>query len=125
MSGRARYPVFFANLVYAAVLLALGVAPGVPAIASNVSDHIAHTAAYALQAVLLFLLFLPANGRALAAVLAAVAAAAYGGFVEMLQVFQPTRTVEVLDIGANALGAGMAASLAYLVTHPKRVGRGG
>lgn len=124
MPGRARRAVIAANLAYAAVLLVLGVVPDVPEIAKEIPDYTSHALAYGVHGALLFALFLPLTGRGTAAVLAAAGATLYGGFVEALQLLQPARSVEILDIAANALGAGAAAAIAFLLTqsHERRDG---
>jgi len=104
-----------ANLAFATLLLVLGVVPDIPEIGADIPDVAAHGIAYAAQTVLLFAMLLPSTGRCSAAILAALAAIAYGGLVEGLQSFQPARTVEIRDLGANALGAVVAATLLYLV----------
>ncbi|MBD3855131.1 MAG: VanZ family protein [Acidobacteria bacterium] len=78
----------------------------------------AHTA-------LMFALLLPSIGRGNAAVLAFVGAVIYGGLVEALQFLQPARTVEIRDILANSVGAGMAAIVLYFVTAPRPTGGSG
>ena len=124
MSRRARRLVVVANLACAVVLLVLGLLPEMPAVALNVSDHTAHALAYAVQAGLLFALFLPSIGRGMAALLAAAVAVLYGGFVEVLQLLQPARTTEIVDLAANVAGAGMAATIAYFLTPMRKVGDG-
>jgi len=124
MSHPVRSVVFVANLIYAAVLLVLGLSPNPPAFATGVSDHAAHALAYAVQAGLLFALFLPSAGRGMAALLAAAVAVLYGGFVETLQLLQPERTFEYIDLGANLVGAGMAASIAFFLTRPRKARAG-
>jgi VanZ family protein len=124
MSHPVRNVVFVANLLYAALLLVLGLLPNLPAFATGVSDHAAHALAYAVQAGLLFALFLPSGGRGMAALLAAGVAGLYGGFVETLQFLQPERTFEYIDLGVNFVGAGMAASMAFFLTRPREARTG-
>ena len=124
MSHPVRSVVLVANLLYAAVLLVLGLLPNLPAFATGVSDHAAHALAYAVQAGLLFALFLPSAGRGMAALLAAAVAGLYGGFVETLQLLQPERTFEYIDLGVNFVGAGMAASIAFFLTRPREARTG-
>lgn len=110
-----RRSVIAANLAYAALLLVLGVLPGVPAFAPGVSDSTAHGIAYAGFAALLFAFFLPLVGRGRAAVFSVLGSIAYGGLVEALQTLQPARSVEIGDIAANSVGAVIAAFALYLV----------
>jgi VanZ family protein len=120
MGTRVRRLVIVGNLLYAAILLSLGVFPDVPEIAKDVPDFAAHGFAYAAHTALLFALLIPSIGRCNAAVFAVVGAILYGGLVEMLQFLQPTRTVEIRDLGANTIGAAVAASVLYLVTGRER-----
>jgi VanZ family protein len=108
--------VIAANLIYAVALLVVGLIPSIPEAVAGVSDHLAHAMAYAVQAVLLYGLFLRSCGRGRAAVLAIGVAVLYGGFVEMLQSLQPTRTVEAADLVANTVGAAAATVIVYIVT---------
>ena len=124
MARRIRRLVVVANLVYAAVLLILGLVPDVPMLATGISDHAAHALAYAVQAGLLFALFLPLAGRGPAALLAGAGAVIYGGVVETLQLLQPSRTAEIFDLAANAIGAGLTASIAFLLTPRRETGDG-
>jgi VanZ family protein len=125
MGKPVRRFVIVANLVYAAVLLVLGVVPDVPDFASDIPDFATHGFAYAAHTALLFALLLPSIGRGSAAIFAVVGAVLYGGLVEMLQFFQPARTVEIRDLLANSGGAGMAAMILYLLTGPRTTGGSG
>jgi len=116
MAKQVRRFVIVANLVYAAVLLCLGVIPDVPEVAVDIPDFAAHGLAYAGHTVLLFFLLLPLIGRGNAPVFALTGAVLYGGLVEALQFLQPQRSVEMRDLLANAIGAVAAATLLYLVT---------
>jgi VanZ family protein len=122
MARKIRGFVIVANLVYAAVLLCLGVIPDVPEIAVDIPDFAAHGLAYAAHTVLLYALLLPSIGRGTTAIFAVAGAVLYGGLVEALQFFQPARTVEIRDLLANSVGAGMAAMILYLVTGPRTTG---
>jgi VanZ family protein len=102
------------NLLYAGVLLSLGIVPTLPTAA--VSDHAAHALAYGLQAGLLYVFLLPTQNRGAAAILAATGAIVYGGLIEALQLVRPARSFELLDLAANAAGAVLAVSIAYLLT---------
>jgi VanZ family protein len=113
---KRRRLVIAANVVYAFILLTLGLISDVPTVVSGVPDLVAHAAAYAVQAVLLFILLVPSLGRWKAALLSAVGAVVFGGLVEALQLIQPARSVELRDLAANTVGAAMAASILYLVT---------
>jgi len=125
MARPARRFVIAANLVYAASLLVLGVAPDVPDVAVDIPDFAAHGIAYAAHTALMFALLFPLVGRGKAAILAFAGAVLYGGLVEALQFLQPARTVEIRDLLANAVGAGMAAMILYFVTRSKTTdGRG-
>jgi VanZ family protein len=116
MARQFRRFVIAVNLVYAATLLSLGVVPDVPEITAGIPDFAAHGFAYAAHTVLLFALLLPSIGKGNAVLLAVAGAVLYGGLVEILQYFQPARTVEIRDLGANAIGALVAATVLYLVT---------
>jgi len=120
MAKKLRRFVIVANLVYAAVLLCLGVIPDVPEVAVDIPDFAAHSLAYAAHTVLLYALLLPSFGRGNAAIIAFTGAVLYGGIVEALQFLQPVRTVEMRDLLANAIGAVVAATLLYLVTGRER-----
>ena len=121
-ASRFRRFVIAANLVYAAVLLFLGVVPDAPSIGVDIPDFAAHGVAYAVQTVLLFALFLPSIGRGNAAIFAVAGAVIYGGFVEALQFLQPVRIVEIRDLLANSVGAGIAGMSLYLATEPRTTG---
>jgi VanZ family protein len=122
MSSRDRGLLIAANLAYAVLLLALGLTPRLPGIADIVSDDFFHMHAYAAQAALLFLLFVHDLGRSKAAFLALAVAIAYGGCVECLQALQPARSVEMADFASNAIGAGIAALAAFLLSQGNQVG---
>ncbi len=124
-SSRVRRIVIFANLVYAAALLLLGVAPDLPGAALDIPDFVAHGIAYAAHTALMFALLRPLVGRGKAAVLAFAGAVLYGGLVEALQFLQPARTVEIRDVLANSVGAGLASMTLFFVTGPSATdGRG-
>lgn len=122
----ARHPkaLLVANGVYAALLVVLGLLPYLPQFGKEIPDYVPHGAAYALQAALLFSLAEARFGAAVGAVAAAVGATAFGGLVELLQLFQPARTFEAGDLLANALGAGAASAAAYLWTRWGGKGKG-
>jgi VanZ family protein len=111
---RKQTPWLAANLVYAGVLVALGMVPDLPPFGKDVPDDLPHGAAYALQAVLLYCLVKTRLGAAAGAVSAAAGATKFGGFVEILQLLQPARTFEGEDVLANAVGAGAGVAATYL-----------
>lgn len=113
---KTRRLVIAANVMYAIVLLTLGLMPDVPQLVPGIPDRLAHTAAYAIQSALLFALLLSSTGRGTAAILSAVGAVVFGGIVETLQLLQPARTVELRDLVANTVGAVTAAAILYAVT---------
>lgn len=107
-----------ANLLYAVVLLSLGALPNIRV--EGVPDHIAHAMAYGVQAGLLYLFLMRMLRPMTAALLAATGTMFYGGLIEALQLIQPSRTFEILDLAANAVGAVAAASIAFILTPPVR-----
>lgn len=119
MSFSGKRQLAAANLLYAVVLLSLGILPTLPG--ARVPDHAAHALAYGFQAGLLYLFLLPSQSRRTAALLAAAGAIVYGGLVEALQLVQPSRTFEIVDLVANAVGAVSTVSIAYLLTRRAKV----
>jgi VanZ family protein len=117
MSARHRGLVIVLNLVYAMVLLVLGLLPSVGNVAPGIPDQVAHSIAYGVQAVLLTLLFMPAGGIWRGAFAAFSMALVYGGLVEGLQILQPQRTVELSDLMANSLGAAAGAASMIVAAH--------
>ena len=107
-----------ANLLYAVVLLALGLISDVSRFVPilNTPDLVAHAAAYAVQAAFLYALLLPTCGQGRAALLSAFGATLYGGVIEASQLLQPARVFEARDLAANAVGAASAAAVLYLAT---------
>jgi VanZ family protein len=93
------------NATYASVLILLALAPSPSAPGLQVSDTLAHLAAYGLQALLLYFLFARFCRRSIAVPAAALGAAAFGAFTEGLQLLQPSRSAEIADILANTAGA--------------------
>lgn len=120
MSTRVRGLLIAVNLAYAALLLVLGLSPRLPAVAENLSDDFFHMLAYGVQSTLLFLLIVESFGRKKAAFLALAVSIAYGGCVEGLQALQPARSVEMSDVASNALGAGIAAMAAFLLSQERQ-----
>ena len=106
---------WYANAVYAILLVIAGLAPRIPTtVVGLVTDTWVHALAYGLQAILLFLAMsgpLPPIG---AAWLSFLGASAFGAVVELLQYLQPSRLVENTDLIANTGGA-LAATLLILV----------
>ena len=115
MARPFRLTMIAANLVYAAALFMAGVSPNLPDVAIGITDHAAHSVAAAIQAALLFTLLLAWTGKGTAALLAAAGATLYGGFIETMQFFQPSRTTEIADLVANAVGACTTAAIVFLV----------
>ena len=108
-----RRNLWYANAVYAILLVIAGLIPRIPAVAGLVTDTWGHALAYGLQAILLFLalsgLFPPLG----AASLSFLVASGFGAGVELLQYLQPSRVVENADLIANTGGA-FAATLLIL-----------
>jgi VanZ family protein len=111
-----------ANLLYAVFLLSLGILPDLPA--ARVSDHTAHGLAYGFQAALLYAFLLSLQSRGRAALLAIACTLVWGSLIEGLQLVQPARTFEFLDLAANGVGAAVTVSIAYLLTGQKGVEAG-
>ncbi len=125
MATRYRRLVIAVNLIYAVLLLLIGVSPEVPEVAAYVSDHAAHALASAVHAALIFAFLRQSAAASTAAILAATGATLYGGFIEMLQLTQTTRTFEAADLAANAIGACSIALVISLVSHLHTKGRTG
>ncbi|MCG6949978.1 MAG: VanZ family protein [Acidobacteria bacterium] len=117
MSARHRGLVIVLNLIYAIVLLVLGILPSVGDVAPRIPDNVAHSIAYGVQAVLLTVLFMPAGGIWRGAFVAFAVALVYGGLVEGLQILQPQRTVELSDLMANSIGAAAGAASMIVAAH--------
>ena len=115
-----------ANLLYAVVLLTLGLISDVSRFVPvpNVPDLVAHAAAYAVQAAFLYALLLPTCGQGRAALLAALGATLYGGVIEASQLLQPARVFEARDLVANGVGAAMAAAILYFATSRRSEAQG-
>lgn len=112
------------NVMYATLLMALAVSPQAPGPA-NVPDRLAHAVAYGIQAILLFLMLALVKPTTQALVIGCLGAVAFGICTEGLQLLQPTRSTELMDIVADACGAATAAALGalFLVIRTK-MGRG-
>jgi VanZ family protein len=115
-----------ANLLYAVVLLTLGLTSDVSRFVPipNVPDLVAHAAAYAVQSAFLYALLLPTCGRGRAALLAAFGATLYGGVIEASQLLQPARVFEARDLAANGVGAALTAVILFFATSRKSEGEG-
>lgn len=124
--GRQRrlHALVVANVAYAAALVALAVSPQVPG-SSQVSDRLAHALAYGFQAMLLIGLFAYRLSFRRAVLTGCICATAFGVVTEALQLLQPTRSTEIMDVVADASGAIAAGALAALVQVARSgVGRG-
>ena len=93
------------NLAYASALLALGLAPTIPGLGTVASDGLVHATATGAQVLLLFWLLTTAISPLVAVISSGLAAFLFGGFVEVLQLFQPARYVQLSDLAANAVGS--------------------
>jgi len=104
-----------ANCLYAALLVFLALVPSLPGSTPPISDSVAHGLAYGIQAGLLAW----ALGRRLShgggVVLAWLGATATGMATELLQRFQPARSLELRDLVADMLGAGIVVLLLLLL----------
>jgi VanZ family protein len=112
------------NVTYAALLIVLAVSPQAPG-AEAVPDRLAHGVAYGIQAILLFAMLARVRPTVEALVIGCLGALAFGVFTEGLQLFQPTRSTEFMDIVADACGAvtaGVLVALFHLVR--TRIGNG-
>jgi len=107
------------NLLYAALLVAGGLVPDLPANTGQIPDVILHGTAYGLQTLLLFCLLYPVMKSPRAILVAAVCATIFGAIVETSQLMQPNRSVEFKDVIANATGACLSA-LAVAIIRRKR-----
>lgn len=115
---------WLANLSYAGVLVVMAVLPSSSLVtAVSFPDWFAHAIAYGVQAGLLYWALLPSfqTGRAL--VTGAVGAMVFGSLTEGLQVLQPSRSVELLDLTANF--AGILAMSVAIVGASRLFGRNG
>jgi VanZ family protein len=92
------------NVTYAALLVALAVLPRVPGVA-DMPDRITHACAYGVQALLVFSLLAQTWPIGWALVTSWLGATIFGGFTEGLQMLQPSRSTELMDLIADASGA--------------------
>jgi len=86
-------------------------------IPTNISDKSGHSLAYALLSALLLRAFaggLRVPARAKMVVTAMALATAYGGALELYQLFVPGRTADVQDLIADAIGAAVGAVALWL-----------
>jgi VanZ family protein len=92
------------NVTYGALLVALAVLPRVPG-AADIPDRITHGCAYGVQALLIFTMLAETwpIGRAL--VTSWLGTTVFGGLTEGLQMLQPSRSTELMDVIADASGA--------------------
>jgi VanZ family protein len=94
------------NAGYAILLVIMALLPSTSSIAELAPpDWISHAVAYGIQTALVFWACLPTKGRNRALLLGVVGASAFGIVTEALQLFQPSRSVELKDLAANSVGA--------------------
>jgi VanZ family protein len=112
------------NVLYAALLVVFAVSPHSPG-AAEVPDRLAHAVAYGVQAILLCTMLAQEWPIGQALVTGCLGAAAFGVLTEGLQMLQPTRSTELMDIVADACGALAAGALVALFHLVRiRMGRG-
>ena len=106
MHQSARFPALalLCNVGYGCVLLVLAVAPRLPALPEPVTDLDAHALAYGLEAALLYWLAYCWCSPPASAAFAWLGANAFGVCTEILQHFEPSRTSEARDMGADLFG---------------------
>jgi VanZ family protein len=84
------------------------------------TDWLAHGLAYGIQTLLLFVL---ARGmmaiRRHAVILAATGATVFGTIVEFLQLLQPSRYFEAMDLLANSVGVAVAVIVLIVFSPPE------
>jgi VanZ family protein len=105
---RRRRAWILVNAGYASILVMLALAPSISVPGLQVSDSVAHAAAYGLQALLLYFLFAVSSRPWTSVVAAVLCAFGFGVLTEALQLLQPARSVEFRDILANSLGVAIA-----------------
>lgn len=93
------------NILYAILLMVGGLVTLPAGSGVGVPDTVLHGFAYGLQAALLIWLFSSTMRPRGAIVTGLVCATLFGAFVEILQLFQPLREVELKDLLANTVGA--------------------
>jgi len=100
------------NAGYAILLIIMALVPSTSSIAElSPPDWISHAAAYGIQTAFVFWACLPTRGRNRALLIGVVGASAFGIVTEALQLFQPSRSVELKDLAANSAGALLACGL--------------
>ncbi len=92
------------NVTYAALLVAFAVVPRVPG-AAAMPDRIAHACAYGVQALLIFAMLAQTWPIGWALVTSWLGSTIFGGLTEGLQMLQPSRSTELMDLVADASGA--------------------
>jgi len=94
------------NLAYGGVLIVLAVMPSDTVAGAWVPpDWAAHAAAYGMQTALLSWALRPSFGARRAVAAGMAGAVLFGLATESLQLLQPSRSVELRDVAANAAGA--------------------
>ncbi len=100
-----------ATALLSVAILVAGTRPQVPDTLRRVPDWAAHSATYAVVA------FLASRSATLLAVTpaapwAAAYAIAHGCLLELMQMLVPTRTAELRDVAADAIGAAIGVAVA-------------
>lgn len=103
------------NILYAILLMVGGLVTLPAGSSGGVPDVVLHGFAYGLQAALLIWMFSSAMRPRNAIVTGLVCATLFGGMVEILQLFQPVREVELKDLLANTVGACIVGMVIALV----------
>lgn len=111
----------FAYAVFIAIFSIMPMPPIIPEI-WNI-DKVQHMVAYGIMAILFLRLFIERRlfEKRRATALAFIAATAFGGFIEIVQSFTPTRFGDIFDAMANAIGAFAGAYLYSAVFIRKRM----
>lgn len=111
MDKRRRTVILAATALLSIAVLVVGTRPRVPAALRRVPDWATHGATYAALA------FMASHSAAALAVApaapwAAGYAIAHGCLLELLQMLVPTRTAELRDVAADAVGAAVGVAVA-------------
>jgi VanZ family protein len=104
-------------VLYAALIFALSSASDLPSLPDGISDKAAHLMLYSGFGFLLARALAGGLGRVVPAwvlPLVVVAAVLYGLSDEMHQLFVPSRQFDLLDLAADAAGAGLGAGVLWL-----------
>jgi VanZ family protein len=111
MDSRRRTLTLAASVLVSIAILVVGTRPRMPDALRRVPDWTTHGSAYAVVA---FLASRSATvlGVTPAAPWAAGYAIAHGCLLELLQMLVPTRTAEVRDVAADAVGAAIGVAIA-------------